>query len=180
MKRSTAAANARAPAAAVARHHPGEDLGPYPSQVGSNPGYPASGPTGALHVCTTDALQPVLAAAPDGRVSLAFDDRRLPCPAQGSAEATRAALSKDNVNPAWTGSLPPYGAANYCLNMSVQFYDANLTPRGRNVRVSSNSCAMSRPAAPHRHGAFGSLGVLAALLCVRRRVRSSAAATGQS
>ena len=107
---------------------------------------------------TTDALQPVLAAAPDGRVSLAFYDRRLPCPAQGSAEATGAALVKDDVNPAWAGSLPPYGAANYCLNMSVQFYDANLTPRVRNVSVSKNTfdaqLAAPHPSSPTRSGTF--------------------------
>ncbi len=46
--------------------------------------------------------------------------------------------------------------------------------------TSSSSCAMSRPAAPHRYGAFGSLGVLAALLCMRRGARSSAAANDPS
>ena len=87
----------------------------------------------------TDAVQPVLNTTPDGRVSLAFYDRRLPCASAGSAEATAAALVKDTVNPAWAGSLPPYGAANYCLNMSVQFYNADLTPRGSNIRATKNS-----------------------------------------
>ena len=87
----------------------------------------------------TDAVQPVLNTTPDGRVSLAFYDRRLPCASAGSAEATAAALVKDTVNPAWAGSLPPYGAANYCLNMSVQFYNADLTPRGHNIRATKNT-----------------------------------------
>src|SRR6266480_1485504 len=29
----------------------------------------------------------------------------------------------------------PYGAANYCVNASIQFYDANLDPLGHNIRL---------------------------------------------
>ena len=106
----------------------------------------------------TDALQPVLQTAPDGRVSLAFYDRRLPCPAAGSAEAVRAGLAKDDVNPAWAGSLPPYGAANYCLDMSVQYYNADLTPRGHNIRVTKHSfdpqLASPHPSSPTNQETF--------------------------
>src|SRR2546430_11360077 len=46
---------------------------------------------------------------------------RSPCPAAGSTEAAAAGLALDTVNPNYAGSLPPYGATNYCVNASVQF-----------------------------------------------------------
>jgi hypothetical protein len=75
---------------------------------------------------TVDALQPNLTAAADGTVLLAFYDRRLACPT--GSEATAAGLALDPNNPA--------GASNYCINASLQAYDAGLHPIGNNVRIS--------------------------------------------
>lgn len=86
-----------------------------------------------------DEFQPNLAAAPDGTVSVNFYDRRLPCPAQGTAEATGAGLALDTVNPAYPGALPPYGATNYCVDASVQFYQGDLAPLGHNVRLTEHT-----------------------------------------
>lgn len=67
---------------------------------------------------STDQLQPAIAAAPSGRIAVAFYDRRLACPTRDS-----------NILPA------DYGATNFCINSSVQFYDAALHPLGHNVRA---------------------------------------------
>ncbi len=75
-----------------------------------------------------DAFQPNLTTAADGTVVLAFYDRRLACPAAGSADAIGAGLSLDSNNPT--------GRTNYCVNASVQFYDAKLNPLGQNIRIS--------------------------------------------
>src|SRR5262249_22147871 len=53
----------------------------------------------------------------------------------GTAEAARAGLALDQVNPRFGGGLPPFGAVNYCVNASVQFYDAQLAPLGHNIRL---------------------------------------------
>jgi len=86
-----------------------------------------------------DEFQPNLAVADDGTVSVNFYDRRLPCPAAGSTEAAAAGLALDTVNPNYAGSLPPYGATNYCVNASVQFYRPALGPIGHNVRISAHT-----------------------------------------
>jgi len=86
-----------------------------------------------------DELQPNLAVAPDATVSVNFYDRRLACPASSSAEATAAGLALDTVNPNYSGSLPPYGASNYCVNASIQFYSLALTPKGHNVRLTQHT-----------------------------------------
>ena len=83
-----------------------------------------------------DEFQPNLTAAANGTVSVAFYDRRLACPAAGTPEASAAGLALDTVNPHFSGSLPPYGATNYCVNSSVQFYSAWLKPGGHNIRLS--------------------------------------------
>jgi hypothetical protein len=75
-----------------------------------------------------DAFQPNLTTAADGTVVVAFYDRRLLCPAAGSPDAVGAGLSIDNNH--------PFGAANYCVNASVQFYRPDLTPKGNNIRIS--------------------------------------------
>ncbi len=82
-----------------------------------------------------DEFQPNLTVAASGKVSVAFYDRRLSCPAANTTEATGAGLALDTINPNYGGSLPPYGANNYCVNASVQFYDANLNPLGHNIRL---------------------------------------------
>jgi hypothetical protein len=64
-------------------------------------------------------LQPAIAAAPTGRIAVAFYDRRLACP-----------TNDPNILPAH------FGATNFCVNTSVQFYDAALQPIGHNVRAS--------------------------------------------
>ena len=86
-----------------------------------------------------DEFQPNLAVAANGTVSVAFYDRRLSCPALGTAEATGAGIALDQVNPNYTGSLPPYGATNYCINASVQFYSATLVPFGHNIRLTQHT-----------------------------------------
>jgi hypothetical protein len=86
-----------------------------------------------------DEFQPNLTTATDGTVSVNFYDRRLPCPAAGTAEAGAAGLALDTVNPNYSGSLPPYGATNYCVNASVQFYTARLRPIGHNIRISQHT-----------------------------------------
>jgi hypothetical protein len=86
-----------------------------------------------------DEFQPNLAVAAGGTVSVAFYDRRLSCPATGTAEAVGAGLALDKVNPHYSGSLPPYGATNYCINASVQFYSATLVPIGNNIRLTQHA-----------------------------------------
>ena len=86
-----------------------------------------------------DEFQPNLAVGPDGTVSVNFYDRRLSCPAAGTAEASSAGLALDRSNPNYSGLLPPYGAGNYCVTSSVQFYAADLTPKGHNVRLTEHS-----------------------------------------
>jgi hypothetical protein len=86
-----------------------------------------------------DAFQPNLTTAADGTVVVAFYDRRLLCPAANTAEATGAGLALDTANVRFSGSVPPYGAANYCVNASVQFYKADLSPKGNNIRISRHT-----------------------------------------
>jgi hypothetical protein len=86
-----------------------------------------------------DEFQPNLAVADNGTVSVAFYDRRLPCAAAGTAEAAAAGLALDTANPAYSGSLPPYGATNYCVNASVQFYTPTLAPKGNNIRLTRST-----------------------------------------
>jgi hypothetical protein len=85
-----------------------------------------------------DEFQPNLAVAADGTVSVNFYDRRLACPAAG-AEANAAGLPLDRSNPSYSGSLPPYGAANYCVNASIQFYGPTLAPIGHNIRLTQHT-----------------------------------------
>ena len=59
----------------------------------------------------TEALQPNLDVAPNGTVVDAFYDRRLTCPAQGTAEAAGAGIANDPGTSASPGT--PYGRANY-------------------------------------------------------------------
>src|SRR5258708_5256954 len=75
----------------------------------------------------TDAFQPNLATASNGKVVVAFYDRRLVCPTADPA----AGLALDPNK--------PYGFTNYCVNASLQTYNANLTPRGSNVRLSKQT-----------------------------------------
>ncbi len=86
-----------------------------------------------------DEFQPNLATTASGKVSVAFYDRRLACPAAGTKDATQAGLALDTVNTNFAGSLPPYGASNYCINSSIQFYGPTLTPIGNNIRISANT-----------------------------------------
>ncbi len=87
------------------------------------------------NVSSVDEFQPNLAVAADGTVSVNFYDRRLACPAAGTADAANAGIALDQVNPNYSGALPPYGAANYCVNASIQFYTAALQPIGHNIRL---------------------------------------------
>ena len=85
-----------------------------------------------------DEFQPNLAVADSGTVSVAFYDRRLPCPAAGTAEAIAAGIALDQVNPRYSAT-PPYGATNYCVNAAVQFYAPDLTPKGHNIRLTQHT-----------------------------------------
>ena len=88
-----------------------------------------------------DEFQPNVAVADDGTVSVNFYDRRLACPAAGTAEAAAAGIALDQTaqNPDYTGPVPPYGASNYCVNASIQFYTPTLTPLGQNVRLTQHT-----------------------------------------
>ena len=83
-----------------------------------------------------DEFQPNLAVSANGTVSVNFYDRRLACPAKGSDDAVGAGLALDTTNVNFSGTLPPYGATNYCVNTSIQFYTPALTPKGHNIRLS--------------------------------------------
>jgi hypothetical protein len=78
-----------------------------------------------------DALQPNLAVAPNGRLAVAFYDRRLACPERDTPEATLAGLVFD--------PRVPYGRENYCINTAIQFYGPKLKPLGRNIRLSEHT-----------------------------------------
>ena len=86
-----------------------------------------------------DEFQPNLNVASDGTLSVAFYDRRLACPASGTGEATGAGLALDQVNTNYAGSLPPYGARNYCVNASIEFYEPDLTPIGNNILLTQHT-----------------------------------------
>jgi hypothetical protein len=86
-----------------------------------------------------DEFQPVVAVAANDTVSVAFYDRRLACSTAGTQEASAAGLALDQSNPNYTGRLPPYGVANYCVNGSIQFYKADLTPIGHNIRLTGHT-----------------------------------------
>jgi hypothetical protein len=89
-----------------------------------------------------DEFQPNLAVAPDGAVSVNFYDRRLACPTRDSADAGPAGLALDQKNPNYGGAqgpLPPYGFTDYCVNASIQFYKAGLSPIGRNIRLTAHT-----------------------------------------
>jgi hypothetical protein len=101
-----------------------------------------------------DEFQPNLTVAADGTVSVNFYDRRLACPGAGSAEAGQAGLALDMVNPNYSGSLPPYGAANYCVNASIQFYGPRLNPEGHNIRLTAHTWDPQLNA-PHTGSASG-------------------------
>ena len=101
-----------------------------------------------------DEFQPNLTVAAGGTVSVNFYDRRLACPAAGTTAAAGAGLALDQVNPNYTGSLPPYGAANYCVNASIQFYDPALHPLGHNIRLTQHTWDPQLNA-PHTGSATG-------------------------
>ncbi|MDX6472884.1 MAG: hypothetical protein QOK22_1700 [Gaiellaceae bacterium] len=79
---------------------------------------------------SVDEFQPNLDVAASGTVSVAFYDRRLGCPAAGTSEGAAAGIALD---PAASG------ASNYCVDSSVQFYDASLNPLGHNTRLTQHS-----------------------------------------
>jgi len=80
---------------------------------------------------STEALQPALAVSPRGTVVVSFYDRRLACPAAGTADATGAGLAFD--------PRTPFGRSNYCINTAVQRYRPKLLPIGHNVRLSPHT-----------------------------------------
>jgi len=91
-----------------------------------------------------DEFQPNLTTSASGTVSVNFYDRRLACPAMGTTEATNAgiALDQTNQNPDYKGPTPPYGAANYCVNASIQFYTPTLgliSGYNHNIRLTQHT-----------------------------------------
>jgi len=88
---------------------------------------------------SVDEFQPNLDVAANGTVSVAFYDRRLACPEAGTAEAAGAGIALDTANVNYSGTLPPYGAANYCVNASIQFYTPTLAPKGHNIRLTQHT-----------------------------------------
>jgi hypothetical protein len=100
-----------------------------------------------------DEFQPNLAVTANGTVSVNFYDRRLACPAAGTAEAAGAGIALDQKNPHYSGALPPYDAKNYCVNASVQFYKPNLVPMGHNIRLTEHTWD-GQLNAPHPSTAF--------------------------
>jgi hypothetical protein len=100
-----------------------------------------------------DEFQPSLTTAADGTISVAFYDRRLACPAAGSAEAGAAGLALDTANPDYTGALPPYGVTNYCANTAIQFFDPSLNRIGGNIRLSPHAFDPQLNS-PHEPSAF--------------------------
>ena len=96
-----------------------------------------------------DELQPNLNVADNGvtdTVSVAFYDRRLSCPASGTAEAVGAGIALDPGTSASPGT--PYGRSNFCVNTAIQFYNATLQPIGHNIRLSASTWD-SQLNAPH-------------------------------
>jgi hypothetical protein len=89
------------------------------------------------NVGPVDELQPNLDVTSNGTVAVAFYDRRLACPASGSAEAAGSGIAHDPGTSASPGT--PWGRANYCVNSAIQFYRPNLAPIGRNVRLSAHT-----------------------------------------
>jgi hypothetical protein len=79
------------------------------------------------NVSAVDEFQPNLAVSAGGKVSVAFYDRRLDCPAATTANGF--ALDPDS----------PAGKSNYCVNASIQFYTPNLTPIGHNIRLTQQT-----------------------------------------
>jgi hypothetical protein len=79
----------------------------------------------------TEALQPNLNVAPNGKVSVAFYDRRLRCPASAEADYPGSGIAFD---PRADG-----GESNYCINTAIQFYTQGLAPIGHNVRLSEKT-----------------------------------------
>jgi hypothetical protein len=75
---------------------------------------------------TAEALQPVVAAAPNGTVAVGFYDRRLACPGPGASGV--------QFDP-----LAPAGKTNFCVNTAIQFYKADLTRIGNNIRLSKDT-----------------------------------------
>jgi hypothetical protein len=88
---------------------------------------------------TVDEFQPNLAVGSGGAVSVNFYDRRLVCPSAGTSEAANAGLALDGTNLNYAGSLPPYGAANYCITSAVQLYSSTLAPIGNNIRLTEHA-----------------------------------------
>ena len=78
-----------------------------------------------------EAFQAGLTVSPSGTVAVAFYDRRLACPAQGTVEAVGAGLQFDPA--------APFGRGNYCINTAVQLYRPGLRPIGHNARMSPHT-----------------------------------------
>ena len=70
-----------------------------------------------------EALQPRVEVAPSGTVAVTFYDRRLACPS-------------DPASGVQFDPRAPAGERNFCVNTAIQFYKANLTPIGHNIRLS--------------------------------------------
>lgn len=90
------------------------------------------------------SFQPDPTAAPDGTISVAFHDRRLVCPAAGSAEERAAGLAPDTVNPdpgdcfGTTAGPSAGGLTGYTDHMtSVTTYNDGTNPANRQRQLVS-------------------------------------------
>src|SRR2546427_392087 len=86
-----------------------------------------------------DKAKPNRDVAANGTSGVGFSDGGLACPAAGTAEAAAAGIALDTANANYGGPLPPYGAMNYCVNASIQFYTATLAPKGNNIRLTQHT-----------------------------------------
>src|SRR5258708_510842 len=106
------------------------------------------------NVSPVDELQPNLNVASNGTVSVAFYDRRLGCPLQGSSEAAGSGIALDPGTTASPGI--PWGRANYSVNTAIQFYSPSLQPLGHNIRLSDHTWD-AQLNAPHVSSPTGTL-----------------------
>jgi hypothetical protein len=56
-----------------------------------------------------------------------------------SGTAAGINLDLSAQKPGYAGPVPPYGATNYCVNASIQFYGPTLTPLGNNIRLTQQT-----------------------------------------